>query len=865
MTKKILQLFFIALLLTPSSAIAAVYSDSDVPLILPRASWENNPTLVNLLNWIPEDKSEKSLADENPNSNDAIPDYAPVDRIVIHDTGCSSKTSWCNKDNVNAKEIISAIYRNHSKQRAWGDIGYHYIIDRQGNIYEARFGGNGVRGAHVYDSKTCTNFNVGTIGISILGNYENTQVPKKAFDSLSKLVGWLSAANGINPAETNKTTLHWANLKTNEKCDVRFGAFSKNFTGPTILGHNNLEPANTDPGTLNITLLRQSAKKWSDKYSKYTYKADGEYFKLSSGLKIKTKASVNSIKISSTQAGLFPNASKINLPEGTLIRARSRPDIFIIKNGKRKHITSYAIFKAKNYSLSDVKTLGDRELIGYPLGLPVLFNDGTLLSSKETKKIYLIKNGKKRHIIAPWALKRNKLNTKNIIKVSEEELKNYDDDGIVGLPEGSILTDKKRRDFYIVSDGGKKKIKNWNIFLASKFNKRPEHKLSYKELTQYPNKGLIAHANGTLIRQENNPKVFILSDGKAKWIKTYAEFKKLKRSMKEVLSLSAQDFTNYAFGIQTASAAIKEKTNTTTQSVKEKITTFKQENIQKIRVALKSYKKSDMVKIKANGKFYLVGKNKAKIPYKAEQTATIVWSNIGNTKLEPLDKNTIFEIINYENYNWNKTVNFNKFRGSLEIIYSEKSKKVFLVNELPFEEYLYGIGEALNSDEPEYQKAFAISARSYAMFHLQNGGKYGKDEVYDLNNTPSDQVYQGYNWEAYAPNLVSAVKSTEDTVMKYNGKIARSVYSSDSGGITKNACTFWRGIFCSFDYGYLSGGIKDPKGTIRRSKDVIKKSHGVGMSAAGARRLAELGKNYEEILKYYYKGITLEKLSEKSQ
>jgi peptidoglycan hydrolase-like amidase len=862
---KILKLFFIALLLTPSGAIAATYSDSDVPLILPRSSWENNSALVNLLDWLPENKSEESLSDENPNSNDTIPDYAPVDRIVIHDTGCSSKTSWCNKDNVDSKEIISAIYRNHAKQRGWGDIGYHYIIDRQGNIYEARFGGNGVRGAHVYDSKNCTNFNVGTIGISILGNYENTQVPKSAFDSLSKLVGWLSAANGINPSETNKTTLQWANPKRNGRCDTNYGHFSKNFTGPTILGHNDIEPANTDPGRLNIPLLRQNAKKWSDKYSQYTYRADGENFKLSSGLKIQTTKATNTIKISNTQAGLFPNASQVDLPEGTLIRARSRPDIFIIENKKRRHIASYAIFKSKKYSLSNVKTLGDRELIGYPLGNPILFNNGTLLVSESTKKTYLIENRTKKYIIAPWAFQKNKLNAKDIIKVSEEELKNYADGGIIGLPEGSILTDKKRRDFYIVSDGGKKKIKNWNIFLASKFNKRPEHKLSQKDLAQYPNKGLIAYANGTLVRQENNPKVYILTDGKAKWIKTYAEFKKLGRSMKDVLSLSAQDLTSYALGIQTASAATKNNTTVTTKITKPTAKISKKENIQKIRVAIKSYKKSDAIKITANGKFYLINKNTKRILYNPEKVIDIIWANTGNVKLEPVNKDTIFEVLNYKNYNWNKTVNFNKFRGDLEIVYSEKSKKVFLINELPFEKYLYGIGEALDSDEPEYQKAFAISARSYAMFHLKNGGKYGKDEVYNLNNTPSDQVYQGYNWETYAPRLVAAVKATEGIVMEYNGKIARSVYSSDSGGTTKNACKFWRGVFCSSDYGYLSGGIKDPAGTVRRSAEIIKKSHGVGMSATGARKLARLGKNYEQILKYYYKGIMLEKLSEKNQ
>ena len=183
-----------------------------------------------------------------------------------------------------------------------------------------------------------------------------------------------------------------------------------------------------------------------------------------------------------------------------------------------------------------------------------------------------------------------------------------------------------------------------------------------------------------------------------------------------------------------------------------------------------------------------------------------------------------------------------------------------MINALPFEEYLQGLGEALNTDPLEYRKAFSIASRSYALFHLQNGGKYGKDEVDHLNNTSSDQVYRGYAWETYAPNLVSATRETVGEVLKYNGKVARAVYSSDSGGTTKNACALWGGEFCGADYGYLIGGVKDPEGTTRREASVIKDRHGVGMSAAGARRLAELGKTYKEILSYYYKDIFIEKV-----
>jgi len=76
---------------------------------------------------------------------------------------------------------------------------------------------------------------------------------------------------------------------------------------------------------------------------------------------------------------------------------------------------------------------------------------------------------------------------------------------------------------------------------------------------------------------------------------------------------------------------------------------------------------------------------------------------------------------------------------------------------------------------------------------------------------------------------------------------------------TKDACKIWKGIFCNKEYDYLRGGIKDPAGT-EHNREAIKASHGVGISAIGARELAKSGKNYQEILKYYYQGIKIEKL-----
>lgn len=891
------HLFIITLLCaSPLSALAQTYGDSEVPLIYPRSLWESSASLAELLQWVPEDKDDTNGYGEeggngNVNSNANIPDYAPIERIVIHDTGCPVSSPRCNSDTVDAREVIQSIYRNHAAVRGWGDLGYHYIIDRKGNIYEGRYGGNGVRGAHVYDTKTCRNFNVGTVGISILGNYSRALVPEAAFQSLTRLVGWLSATNGIEPSEAVKTSMVWANQKKtgSSGCDLTYGSFSSVFVGPVVLGHGDIEAGNSDPGTLDLVRLRKDAQVTKEKYKGLVYREQGtpNLYTIEGGVLKKAENLSGTATLNNNQLALFPEENKTVLPDATLVKSRTRGEIYKLEGGKRHHITSAILFQRLGFSLGSVKVLSDRELLGYAKGDPIVFSDGTLLASQKTGKTYLVtSNGKKRHILSPQAFAQNKFQQKNVIKVSETDLESYTSDGVVGLPEGTLfsLSYKATAPNYVVMDGGKKLITSWELFDKWKFDRKKIRVISKKDFELYPDKGELLMPNGTLVRESGRQELYLVFGGKKHWIQTFAVFEQLKLKLTQAVSLTAGALAKYATGPALAAAvdwdSVKQgKAPTVTAAPIVSVTptipaptpsptpasVSPQAPIvaapltgQTIRIGLFSVGEDENVSVSANGEFSVFTSQKPEQHFSSGQIVVVNWKTEGKTRFVAKQPGTIFTIASYSLLNWNKSINFNAFRGALELAYSPVSKKLWMVNELAFEDYLMGIGEALNTDHVEYQKAFAIASRSYALFHLQNGGKYGTDEVFHLNSTSSDQVYKGYSWELYSPRLADAARATAGMVMKYNGKIARSVYSSDSGGVTKNACTYFGKEFCTSDYAYLSGGIKDPEGTVRRDASVLAQSHGVGMSATGARRLAELGKSYKEILAYYYKGISIE-------
>lgn len=121
------------------------------------------------------------------------------------------------------------------------------------------------------------------------------------------------------------------------------------------------------------------------------------------------------------------------------------------------------------------------------------------------------------------------------------------------------------------------------------------------------------------------------------------------------------------------------------------------------------------------------------------------------------------------------------------------------INELPLEEYLYGVVPRelppVPYGEPEAQKAQAVAARTYAYANL---GKRRADG-YDLLPTTSDQVYGGM--EAEHPVSSAAVDATAGVVAVYGDDYAATLFHSTSGGFTANN----EDVYASAPIAYLRG------------------------------------------------------------
>lgn len=100
-----------------------------------------------------------------------------------------------------APSLLRGIYRYHVKSLGWRDIGYNFVIDKCGTLYEGRAGGvtKPVMGAHTLG------FNTDSTGVAVLGTFTSAEPPAPVITALSRFTAWKLGLTGADPA--GKTTL----------------------------------------------------------------------------------------------------------------------------------------------------------------------------------------------------------------------------------------------------------------------------------------------------------------------------------------------------------------------------------------------------------------------------------------------------------------------------------------------------------------------------------------------------------------------------------------------------------------------------------------------------------------------------------
>jgi hypothetical protein len=141
------------------------------PSIIPRSGWQADETIRR-----------------------AAPQYAgTLSFALVHHT--------VNTNNYSPEQsaaIVRGIEVYHVKGNGWNDIGYNFLVDKYGQVFEGRYGGvdKNVIGAH------SQGFNTGSVGISVIGTFDKTGIPPAARTALEQLLAWRLDVAHLDPLAT---------------------------------------------------------------------------------------------------------------------------------------------------------------------------------------------------------------------------------------------------------------------------------------------------------------------------------------------------------------------------------------------------------------------------------------------------------------------------------------------------------------------------------------------------------------------------------------------------------------------------------------------------------------------------------------
>ncbi len=135
--------------------------------------------------------------------NDLWPaEFHKVQALTVHHTAMATTGDHA--------ADVRAVYHLHAEAQAWGDIGYHLMVDPEGVVYEGRHSGGGVpifRSlplpglAESVTAGHAFGFNHANIGVCLLGDFTDELPTQAAQDSLVDVLRVLCALTGVDPAE----------------------------------------------------------------------------------------------------------------------------------------------------------------------------------------------------------------------------------------------------------------------------------------------------------------------------------------------------------------------------------------------------------------------------------------------------------------------------------------------------------------------------------------------------------------------------------------------------------------------------------------------------------------------------------------
>ena len=852
-----------------------------------------------------------------------------IDTIIVHHTAESSPRALSRSDS----ERMRTIYEYHAKARGWGDIGYNYVVGPNGTIFEGRAGGDYAVGAHAY----CNN--VGSMGISLMGNFQTGKPTDAQLTALRWLLVYLTDKYKIDPegsvifhgkkmptivghrdvgqtacpGQYSQELLPQVRVSTNDR-ELHTPLFSS-AAAPSSQNEAalmaSLVPVSTPMGerkTVTVEFMNVGLDTWDKNTWLLAEGDDGVYFPYIRPFSF-VAATMNEQSVPpggtatfdvSLQGGLSPRRGVVKFTpvannERRLIRNTTTLAFNTTEASPRfTHVTSYfpTLHKTGEDLTGTVKIINSGSV---PWEQNTITELGFDLEGG-SGEVTILENPKQ---VEPGKQASFRVRLQNV-----EEEGQYSRKLVPRFLEGSLLVGSE-------------------IEVASRAEPIPEiayssaHRAASNEPLPF-RRGRSAKAGGAVIEAlvgteltltprgqtvvpirirtgkngiqrletiaqitRSNPTIVLRDQETNLRMRTTLRAPASMRPYQShdmnlaIIAPNREGSFTFSIGgvgftiiVQTHARATIKKEPSPQYSMRRRAIsvlrdhrrTLRTERLSRrapppapktersdIRIRL-SYKKNSAIltspgnlRIEGGGSIiFESGPVHLGIEQGQCKVSTANGSALSDAiRITPTDAKSFTTIMT-------ESKSTNRFRGTLECRVIDGN--MTLINELDIEDYLAGLAEEPDTEPWEKQRAFAIAARSYALFYTLSGQKKFKGKPYDGSDDPREfQAYGGVVFEERNPRWADAVRNTAGKVLTWERQIVKAPYFSSDNGKTNSAYDVW-----GWSHTPYLESKDDPW-----CRGMIQAGHGVGMSGCGSEGQANEGKTAEEILQYYYPGTKI--------
>ncbi len=204
-----------------------------------------------------------------------------------------------------------------------------------------------------------------------------------------------------------------------------------------------------------------------------------------------------------------------NYPDGSLLQVSGEPGVWLIQNGMKRPFYSKTALTSR-FDVSKIIQVSKSDIDVYEKGVPIRFQNYSLLKSVESGRVYLIDGDTKRYIESPEVFRLIGFNPEEIINASDVEIDDYTDGININAnsiyPTGVLLQSKENGGISYVENGIRHSIFSREI-LRSQFSTRVPVVVEQSTIDSYQRGDNIKFKDGELITSPEYRSVFVISNG----------------------------------------------------------------------------------------------------------------------------------------------------------------------------------------------------------------------------------------------------------------------------------------------------------------------------------------------------------------